>query len=37
MIKGVVDLEKEIMAIGGGMHADEEAILLGQGSKQENL
>ena len=37
MIKTVVDLEKEIMAIGGEMHADEERILLERGSKQENL
>ncbi|MBI2037994.1 MAG: hypothetical protein HYT15_03670 [Candidatus Magasanikbacteria bacterium] len=37
MVKCVVDLEKGIMAIGGEMHADEEAILLENGSKQENL
>lgn len=37
MVKGVVDIEKEIMAIGGELHADEEAILLGSGSKQESL
>jgi len=37
LIKGVVDIEKEIMAIGGELHADEEAILLSSGSKQENL
>lgn len=37
MVKAVVDLEKGIMAIGGEMHADEEAMLLGHGSKQENL
>lgn len=37
MVKGVVDLEKSIMAIGGEMHADEEAVLLNNGSKQENL
>ena len=37
MVKAVVDIEKEIMAIGGEMHADEEAFLLEQGSKQENL
>jgi hypothetical protein len=36
-VKGVVDIEKEIMAIGGELHADEEAILLSSGSKQENL
>jgi len=37
MVKAVVDVEKEIMAIGGELHADEEAILLSSGSKQEHL
>lgn len=37
MVKGVVDIEKGIMAIGGELHSDEEAILLSSGSKQENL
>lgn len=37
MVKGVVDLEKNIMALGGDLHADEEAFLLERGSKQENL
>ena len=37
LVKGVVDIEKEIMAIGGELHADEEAILLSSGSKQKNL
>ena len=37
MVKGVVDIEKEIMAIGGELHADEEAYLLDQKSKQANL
>lgn len=37
MVKAVVDIEKRIMAIGGEMHADEEAILLRDGSHQENL
>lgn len=37
MAKAVIDLEREIMAIGGEMHADEEEILLEDGSKQENL
>lgn len=37
MVKAVVDVEKKIMAIGGDLHADEEAVLLGQGSRQENL
>jgi len=37
MIKVVVDIEQNIMAIGGELHADEEALLLEQGSKQANL
>ncbi len=37
MVKVVVDIEKGIMAIGGELHADEEALLLAQGSKQEYL
>ena len=37
LVKAVVDLEKGIIAIGGDLHSDEEALLLEQGSKQENL
>ena len=37
MVKGVVDIERQIMALGGEMHADEEAVLLERGSKQDNL
>lgn len=37
MVKAVVDIERKIMAIGGEMHADEEAEMLENGSKQENL
>lgn len=37
MVKAVVDLRKKIMAVGGEMHADEEAVLLEQGSRQEDL
>ena len=37
MVKCVIDLEKGVMAIGGEMHADEEVLLLENGSKQENL
>ncbi len=37
LVKAVVDVEKEIMAIGGNMHADEEQILIEQGSRQKNL
>ncbi|HAF13060.1 MAG TPA: hypothetical protein DHU55_07950 [Blastocatellia bacterium] len=37
MIKAVVDVEKGIMAIGGELHADEEAFLLARDSRQEDL
>jgi len=37
MVKGVVDIEKKEVALGGELHADEEAELLNTGSKQENL
>jgi len=37
MVKAVVDIEQNIMAIGGELHADEEQLLLEQGSKQEHL
>lgn len=37
MVKFVVDIEKEIIAIGGDLHADEEAILIEKGSEQKNL
>ena len=36
-VKAVVDLDQEIIVLGGELHADEEAVLLEQGSKQENL
>ena len=36
-VKAVVDVSREVMAVGGELHADEEAILLSQGSQQENL
>lgn len=37
LVKAVVDVEQEIMAIGGGLHADEEVELMEQsGSKREN-
>lgn len=36
-VKAVVDLEKEILAVDAELHADLEALLLEQGSKQENL
>lgn len=37
LVKAVVDIKKEIMAIDASMHADEEAELLSNGSRQENL
>ena len=37
LVKAVVDIEKEIMAVGGELHADEEAFLLDQGSKQPDI
>lgn len=37
LVKAVVDIEKEVIAIGGELHADEEALLLEQGSEQKNL
>ncbi|GKS62941.1 hypothetical protein YTPLAS72_02450 [Nitrospira sp.] len=37
MIKAVVDIEQGIMAIGGELHSDEEAVLLEQGSLKKHL
>jgi hypothetical protein len=37
MVKAVVDIEKAIMAVGGDLHSDQEALLLDQGSKQDDL
>lgn len=37
LVKAVVDVEKEILAIGGELHADEEALLLEKGSRQEDV
>lgn len=37
MVKAVVDIDQSIMAIGAGLHADEESFLLERGSRQENL
>ncbi len=37
LVKAVVDIEGKIMAIGGELHADEEAVLLEKGSSQANL
>ena len=37
MVKAVVDVEQGIMAIGGELHSDEEAMLLDQGSQRRLL
>lgn len=37
LVKAVVDVEKEIMAVDAELHSDEEAILLEDGSKQNDL
>lgn len=37
LVKAVVDVDKEIMAIDGELHADEESLLLENGSLQKNL
>ena len=37
MIKIVVDIEREILAGGSGMHYECEQLLLEDGSKQDNL
>lgn len=37
LVKAVVDIEKEIMVVDAELHADEEALLLEKGSKQEDL
>ena len=37
MVKAVVDVERGIMALGGELHSDEEALLLDDGSSQGDL
>jgi hypothetical protein len=37
MVKAVVDIERGVMAVDGELHADEEGLLLENGSKQANL
>ena len=34
LVKAVVDVERKVMAIGGGLHVDEQAALLNDGSRQ---
>jgi len=37
LVKAVVDVSRGIMAVGGELHADEEALLLEHGSAQKDL
>ena len=37
MIKGVVDIEREIIAVGGEYHMDANIVLIEKGSKQQNV
>jgi hypothetical protein len=37
LVKAVVDIEKNLMAVDGNLHADEEALLLQNGSQQQHL
>ena len=38
LVKGAVDIEQEIMAIGGELHVDEQMLLIErENSKQENV
>lgn len=37
LVKAVVDVEKKAMALDGELHSDEEALLIENGSKQQNL
>jgi hypothetical protein len=37
MVKAVVDVERRVMAIGGELHSDEEALLIEDGSAQTHL
>jgi hypothetical protein len=37
LVKAVVDVEKKIMVVDAELHADEEALLLENGSRQEDL
>ncbi len=37
LVKAVVDVQQGIMAVGGELHADEEALLLDSGSRQVDV
>jgi hypothetical protein len=37
MVKAVVDISRKLLALGGGLHSDEEAALVEQGSARPDL
>ncbi len=37
MVKAVVDVDRELVAVDGELHSDLEALLLDNGSKQSSL
>jgi hypothetical protein len=37
MVKAVVDVDREVLAVDGELHSDLEALLLEDGSKQQSL
>jgi len=37
VVKAVVDVDRELIAVDAELHSDLEALLLGNGSKQKNL
>ena len=37
MIKGVADIKRKVMALGGELHADAEALLINDGSVSNDL
>ncbi len=37
LVKAVVDIKRNIMIVGAELHSDEEALLLEQGSEQQDL
>lgn len=36
-VKAVVDVEQNIMVVGGELHSDEESVLIEMGSNQQNI
>src|SRR3989344_9588659 len=37
LVNAVVDVENKVIAIGGELHSDEEAVLIENGSEQKNV